>query len=87
MVFLGLKPRKFPCGLKSSDLTLKVMKDFAESGDLKKVSGLVGKMVLVSRLFSQFYFRCRVLPGLVFGLFGFFERMFCQTKQKRLFWF
>ena len=37
--------------------------EFASSGDLTKISGLIGKMVSTARLFSQFYFRCRVLPG------------------------
>ena len=59
------------------------MKDFAKSGDLKKVSGLIGKMVLVSRLFSQFYFRCRVLPGLVLKIFQiFFLKIFFQFFSK-----
>lgn len=39
------------------------IKSLLATGDLRKLSGLIGAMIAVSRQFSQFYFRCRVLPG------------------------
>ena len=39
------------------------IKHILTNADVTKLAGLIGKMISVSRTFSQFYHHCRVLPG------------------------